>query len=839
MFYAGDSQKSYLVESGTVLVFLASFFDNGEIQRKYSLTDVKSGQYIPSAYLDDPDLGRWMIVFSALDDAVITELGFQSPEVINQFAQVIGLRLSAPEEFAAAVVEMINLRIVKDEGFIYASLQEQEKTRSKGLEAIFDFFNKPDKVKNTRNSGSVLYDTLALICDRLKIQIEPFEKVKEAYGRKFSIEDIARLSGFSIREVVFEENWFKHDSGILLAFKDQTPIACVPKGPKKYQAINLEKGISRIVDIDIARTLAPKAYMIYRPLPNKEITGWDLVRFGVADVFKHDIVNILLFSCLATVVGLLLPFLNQVVFDTYIPLANQSVLIQICALILAITLGSFAFTIVKNLSILRFSTTMSYSLQCAIFDRLYNLPNSFFSRYESADLAKRVLGITSIFKLLTESIITSVLSGIFSLLYLFRMFSYSGILAATGLVLVALNMGITVLFGMALTRYDKELMEVKAKISSVLYQIILGIAKIRIAMVENRAVLNYLDSFIKSKKILFKKDSASNLSASLNMFMNTSFSAVFYFLLINASLNVSFGQFFGFISAFSLFSGAMISLVSVYLTANSAIPTYQRAKPILQSLPEYIDDAILPAKNLEGNIEVSNLSFKYRESDEEMVLSDISFKIDKGQYVGIVGTSGSGKSTLLKILLGFEKPTLGKVYFDDKDLDCLDKRELRKRFGVVLQDGQLITGSIFENIAITTSDVTEERVRQVVRMVGLEDDIAQMPMGLHTMISEGAGTISGGQKQRILIARSILNNPDILFFDEATSALDNLNQALVTQSLEQLKVTRLVIAHRLSTVQRCDNIIVLDGGHIVESGGYEDLISKRGVFYNLVVNQMV
>ena len=242
--------------------------------------------------------------------------------------------------------------------------------------------------------------------------------------------------------------------------------------------------------------------------------------------------------------------------------------------------------------------------------------------------------------------------------------------------------------------------------------------------------------------------------------------------------------------------------------------------------------------DLTGSIEVSNVTFAYDE-DSPPVIKDLSLQIRVGEYIGIVGSSGCGKSTLLKLLLGFEKPQTGRIYYDGRDIDGIDKRELRKRFGVVLQNGGLITGSIHDNITITTPSATLEQVQQAVRDAGLEKDIADMPMGLHTILSEGDGSISGGQKQRILIARAIVGKPKLLFFDEATSALDNATQASVCESLDRLSATRIVIAHRLSTIIRCDRIFVMDAGQIVEEGTFEQLMAKKGLFYDLASRQIL
>jgi ABC-type bacteriocin/lantibiotic exporter with double-glycine peptidase domain len=259
-------------------------------------------------------------------------------------------------------------------------------------------------------------------------------------------------------------------------------------------------------------------------------------------------------------------------------------------------------------------------------------------------------------------------------------------------------------------------------------------------------------------------------------------------------------------------------------------------KPIFDAVPE-TDESKKIVTSISGNIELSNITFRYTEGGP-IILDNINLKTNPGDYIAIVGRSGCGKSTLLRVLLGFEKPQAGAVYYDGYDLETLDVRSVRQCFGVALQNGKLFSGDIFSNIIITAPWSTLDDAWRAARMAGIEADIKAMPMGMHTMISEGSGGISGGQRQRLLIARALVSNPKTLLFDEATSALDNITQKHVTDSLSELGCTRIVIAHRLSTVKNCDRIIVMDKGKIAEEGNFDELMEKKGLFYEFAQRQV-
>lgn len=306
--------------------------------------------------------------------------------------------------------------------------------------------------------------------------------------------------------------------------------------------------------------------------------------------------------------------------------------------------------------------------------------------------------------------------------------------------------------------------------------------------------------------------------------------------MIRSKASITMGQFVAFNTAFGAFSAAILAWMNGMIQISQLKPTYARIRAVFEERPEDSSAQDIP-DTLSGALSLDHVSFSYGDG-ERKILKDLTLRIREGEYLGIVGPSGCGKSTLLKLLLGFEQPQTGQILYDGHDLQRLDKRQLRKNLGVVLQNGKLIAGSIYENITITAPQASMREVQAVIEAVGLKNDIEQMPMGIHTVLSENSGTISGGQQQRILIARAIISHPSILIFDEATSALDNLTQAAVCESLDKMNVTRIVVAHRLSTIRKCDRIVVLDDGQIAEEGNFDSLMARKGLFYRLASRQL-
>lgn len=833
-------KTSFLIEEGTVLVYLLPC-QNEIYGRRLLVHEMNQGKKIPSFSCQGKNGEIFRFGLVALEKATIVEMDEPQMELVQQeFARTMGMRTNAFFDFEEQMLELYDMNLVKEEGYIYAIYREQIQTKKKNLHLILDMFGKKtNRIKEMQLTGNDTYDAVSYLCDVLKIDISSYDRVKQYCKRKVTLEDISRVSHFPTRRITLEKDWYKRDGGCFIAYlkKNNQAIACITRGNGKYYAYDPKTDKLQLIKKELAESFGKKADMIYRPFPLKQMNWWDLLRFGIGSIRMSDVVYFVITTFLGTMLGLLMPVLNSQLYDRFIPMSDKSGLAAICLLFIVMALGNISFIVVKNLAKFRCMKDMEYAVESAAYDRLFHLPEKFFREYDSGDLAMRLMGIATIFRVCVNAGMEAIITAFFSLLYVFQMFSYATFLAIPAVIMLVSAIIVIGYIGFRQTRYENERMDLESEISSTMYQFMAGVSKIRVTGAEDRAVLRYLQKYTKIRKITVKKETLNIIVDILITVANIVFLMVLYYLVIQQRLKIETGVFVGFVTSFGALSAAMLSMVSTMLDINLIIPTYDKCLPILTTLPEYESTGLYPG-NISGAIEVNNVSFAYSENTGD-VLKQLSFQIQPGEYVAIVGESGCGKSTLLKMLLGFEKAEKGNIFYDGKSIDMLDKKELRRKIGVVLQDGALIDGSIYDNITIMAHDLTKEKVEKIIEMVGLKEDIAQFPLGLNTLLSEDSVSISGGQKQRILIARAIASNPAILFLDEATSALDNVTQALVCKNLAELKMTRIVIAHRLSTVINCDRILVMKDGKIVEEGDYKYLMEKKGLFYQLANRQMI
>lgn len=686
-------------------------------------------------------------------------------------------------------------------------------------------------------SGDILLDACRLVGQAMNIEIvsPPYSNTVEGQSR---LNDIAQASRIRIREVALFGEWYKKDSGPILGFmaEDDRPVALIPASPDKYILHDFASGVKQKVSQETASKIKRFGVAFYRPFDNKKISLWDLIFSGGKACWKRDLVMVALMGVMGGLMGTAIPLATGIVFNNIIPEGEKGQLVQMAFILGASSLAALLFQFTRALAMLRIEGKMDGSIQAAVWDRLLSLPVPFYKQFSSGQLTMRAMGISQIRMILSGSALNTILSSIFSVFTFVLLFYYDTRLAGVATVLVALAIVVMGSLGYWQVRYQRKMLDVSNNISGIMLQLIGGITKFRVAGAESRVFDQWSKEFAEQRKLSFKKQTLSNWLATFNAVFPVVSSMVIFYNLTSSPGSLSPGQFIAFNAAFVSFMGSMVSFSESLVNINIIIPLYQRAKPILDTLPEY-DQTKKNPKPLTGSIEVSHLSFRYKE-DGPLILQDLSFQIEEGDYVALVGTSGCGKSTLFRVLLGFEKPETGKVYYNGQDLSKIDVRAVRKQLGVVLQNGKLMPGTILDNIIGANPHLTIDDAWEAARMAGIEEDIKAMPMGMHTIISEGASTISGGQKQRLMIARAIINKPKIIFFDEATSALDNQTQAIVSESLEQLQATRVVIAHRLSTIVNCNKIIVMNQGKIVETGTYEELIKNQGLFAELVRRQI-
>ena len=698
-----------------------------------------------------------------------------------------------------------------------------------------------DQVTLAATSDPLLAATrLAGQAQRVPIRALPeWQQIKRQGDR---LSELCAASRVRSRRVILRDDWWRRDNGPLVAFrfldaeqKIQRPVALLPTSARSYEMVDPVEGTRTPVDAALAEALSGDAHMLYPPLPERPVLRGDLFRLALRGR-RGDVLTILLMGAAGGLLGLLVPILTGQVFGSVIPGANRGQLGQITLALIVSALAGAVFQVTRSIAVLRLGGKADGSVQAAVWDRLLSLPVSFFRRFTVGDLANRSLGINAIREMLTGSVLTSTLAAVFSVFSFALLFYYSWRLALLATALVAVLAGVTAGLTWLQLRHQRALLGLQGRIASLLFGLIHGIAKLRVAGAEARAFARWAERFAEQRQRTLAAQRAANAQTAFNAVFGVLTSLAIFAVVGRASQEaMPLGEFLAFSAAFGQFMAATLMLVSVLSSVLAMVPVYERLEPILETVPE-VDESKAEPGELAGEIEFSHVSFRYQENGPQ-ILDEVSFRAGPGEFIALVGPSGAGKSTCLRLILGFDKPAAGSIYFDGQDLSGLAVQSVRRQIGVVLQTGRPMAGSIFSNI-VGSSNLGIDAAWEAAGMAGLEDDIKAMPMGMHTVISEGAETFSGGQKQRILIARAIVHRPRIILFDEATSALDNRTQEIVSRSLERLKATRIVIAHRLSTIQNADRIYVVEGGRVVEEGTYQDLLFRGGPFARLAERQI-
>ena len=716
----------------------------------------------------------------------------------------------------------------------------QLRARQKNDEALLEhaFANISDAVFGSRTADRFKTDA-----EKVKNAIDEIlvyyhvgtrEVPEEIQDLDEQLEYLLRPHSIMRKNVTLEKGWYRDSIGALLGTRksDGRVVALLPAGMFGYVYRDERTGKPVRVTVRNQYQFDAQAIAFYKVFPLTRLNLPTLLRYIVQTISTSDYLMFALATLIVVLIGLLMPRLNNLLVGLVAQSASRKLLVSMAAFMACVSVSSLMFGAVKSLLMARIKLRMNLSVQAATMARILALPASFFKEYSSGELSSRASQVGKLCDMLASALLSTGLTSVFSLVYIGQIFLYAPALVRPALAIVLITVLFSLFTALLQMKISKRTMEVAAKENGMGYALLKGIEKIRLSGAETRAFARWMQVYSDKVRLTYHPPFLVKFNTTIALLISLAGTILMYEMAFVSGVSVA--DYYAFNTAYGMVSGAFLSLASIALTLAGCGPTLEMVKPFFDAVPEASEDKQI-VTGLNGGIELDNICFRY---DENMpnVLDNLTLKIEPGQYVAIVGATGCGKSTLMRLMLGFEKPQKGAVYYDGRDLESLDTKSLRKRIGVVMQNGKLFQGDIYSNIVIAAPWLTVDDAWDAAEMVGIAEDIRQMPMGMYTLISERAG-ISGGQKQRLLIARAIAARPRILMFDEATSALDSLAQKRISDALSKLQCTRVVIAHRLSTIRQCDRIVVLENGRIIEDGTYAELLEKRGFFAELVKRQ--
>lgn len=867
LFELSEGSQFYRVVQGKVYLFAVEHLKSGMDSARTEIATYKPGDIILSL----PSFKSLRFVLAGTHNSQVEPVGmevFDGPDGDEHLTRTLttvsvllrrGLsqKVSFPEvleaedreaairEFAESLAfDLYALRAADtyDEELFFKQRQiDAENAYDLSLKEIESVLDEDKSVGSLAEDTTAVVQVAQMVAQYDDIVLQPL--LGKSYTDRDALSELVKDNNIRIRNLYLKDGWWKTDSGAILGYykdKKREPAALLPEKNGGYLCVvpQLDKRF-RVTEKN-ADLISRSAVMFYRAMGTDKLSLKDVVKFAFsARKMSRDIVLFVVLGILSAIVGLLVPALTRMFVDSAIPQSASNLVIHLTFLVLLCIISAGIFDIIKVLAVTRVGTREDYLLQSSLMDRLLKLPVNFFKHCAAGDLAQKVLTVTMINALVFGSLLLSVMTFVFALVYLVQLFHYSRYLVKWAALFAAIPIAMTFILAFFKLKWNNKIIPLTSKISGTLFQIISGVNKLMLTASEKRAFSLWARLFSKQQTYVSKASNSDIVFSTMNIIYPLFVTIFMYALFMNAIKTgkmdmLSTGSFLAFMAAFTAFQTSLSATSATLMESITIFPMYKEIKVILDAIPE-VQEAKPAITKCSGAIELSHVSFRY-DPNMPLLLNDVSLKITPGEFVAIVGESGCGKSTLMRILLGFEKPESGSVFYDNQDLSSFDAGSIRRKMGVVLQNSGVMQGSIYSNI-VGGSPLPMADAWKAADAVGLGDVIRELPMGMQTMVTAGGGTFSGGQRQRLVIARAIVHNPSILILDEATSALDNLTQAHVKESLEALNVTRIVVAHRLSTIINADRIYVLNHGHIEESGTYDELMKKGGFFAELAKRQ--
>lgn len=691
------------------------------------------------------------------------------------------------------------------------------------------------RLRKALSDSEIICSAVDEVLKYYQVKFKPEEYITEFKSAEEQIENRLRPYGIRNRAVKLDKGWYNNAIGAMLGTmkEDGSAVALIPGRVKGYVVVDIKSGKRIPVNSRTEELIDEDAVCFYKSFPNRSLSIGDLIAFMFQQVRASDVAECVALMVLSTAVGLLSPYFTKWLFGSVLKSGSITVLISLAVFMVCFTISRLLLLAFQTLINSKIGIEQDAAVQAAVMSRVISLPSAFFKKYSAGELSQRVSYTNSLCTRLFSTMGVATLSALFSLVYIGQIAFMTPSLAVPALFISAANIGISLAATLVKMKRTRDQLEVSSKTSGVTYATISGIQKIKLTGAEKRMFSRWGKQYAREAQLEYNLPTFLKLSSTVSIAVSLAGTIILYAVAIKNDIGVA--GYCAFTTSYAMVSAALTAVASIAIDAAEIRPILEMAEPIMQAAPEINADKVV-LNDISGSIEISHLSFKYDELSRN-VIDDLSLTVNPGDYIAIAGTTGCGKSTLLRLILGFEKPDRGSIVFDGRDISMINPESLRQRIGTVTQDGKLFSGDIYSNIVISAPHAGLEKAWEAAEIASVADDIRNMPMGMQTYLSEGQGGISGGQKQRLMIARAVVSDPKILIFDEATSALDNITQKKISDAIDGLKCTRIVVAHRLSTIQHADRIVFLDEGKIAEDGTYEELIAKNGLFAELVERQ--
>lgn len=652
--------------------------------------------------------------------------------------------------------------------------------------------------------------------------------------------EVIAENGYAYTVVRLEDKWWKTSCGHMLGVTKEegnlVPLTSRGFNYYFYRDNNhnhpRESGMLK-VNSRTAGDLEQFAYCFFKTLPERSISMKEFSRFIINSIPRFHLTYVLILSTIVALLSMLLPYATKLIFDQVIPSGEANGLTALLLVLLNTALAISLLSTVRTRMFIGVKNMVAVYSQAALFERLFHLKPSFFRKESAGTIGTQVLGASQACEHFSEGIITAIFTFLASLVYMIQIGIYSHFTAISYVIIGLQSLSIFCIW-LAFRSKNRKKMKwttALARFNGMTFNFLQGIQKIKTNGAEARVFRNWASKYKYTVVINFIESTLPELAGTFNLI------AILMIVLLVPSTSMTVSDFAAFFSAYCALSAAIQQLGLYSTDFTYILPTMNKIKPILGAEPE-VEVSSKMVRGLSGSISITGLRFKYQEGSD-YIFDDLNLNITPGEYVALVGHSGCGKSTLLRLMLGFETPEAGSIFYDQYGVFNVNKSSLRMHLGTCLQGGRLFSGTILENVRISNPFATEEDVWEALRIAAIDEDVRKMPGGLNYELDAAGQGLSGGQRQRILIARAVLNKPSVIFLDEATSALDNISQAKVIENLGKMKCTRVTIAHRLSTIKDCDRIIVIDKGKVAEEGTYDSLMAKKGIFADIAKRQIL